>query len=386
MKDILIHTGTWCFLYIMLCFRNINVQRKIYSEFLFLILFISFIISYFQLPILIETILITITFTIVFFFEQQKQNPIQLLEFSSKILFLCSLKYSVQGLYFFTHNLSINESILASIVQILFSLILQSDHDDSSKEITIHCIFNIIISGTSFILIASQVETKTVFYFLVSIVICVIVCIISFLFFQNQKQESILKQMKEQEEILKLAHNQYEFTLAQTENISQQKHDFIHDLSMIHSMLEHNQIADALQYISSVTDKIEINTTSNYSTNIYMNALLQHKVKKYPDIQFNISMHVQKNTSKEFIDFCLLLSHFIDNAVETIHENSLRKYMEIKCTQQENKLFLEITTQKSSKKPDLTYIHSMNDLINKHHGTIQEYVDDQYHIQLFINI
>ena len=146
MKDILIHTGTWCFLYIMLCFRNINVQRKIYSEFLFLILFISFIISYFQLPILIETILITITFSIAFFFEQQKQNPIQLLEFSSKILFLCSLKYSVQGLYFFTHNLSINESILASIVQILFSLILQSDHDDSSKEITIHCIFNIMSS------------------------------------------------------------------------------------------------------------------------------------------------------------------------------------------------------------------------------------------------
>lgn len=182
MKDILIYTGTWCFLYIMLCFRNINVQRKIYSEFLFLILFISFTISYFQLPILIETILITITFSIVFFFEQQKQNPLQLLEFSSKIVFLCSLKYSVHGLYFFTHNLSINESILASIVQILFSLILQSDHDDSSKEITIHCIFNIIIAGTSFILIASQVETKTVFYFLVSIVICVIVCIISFLF------------------------------------------------------------------------------------------------------------------------------------------------------------------------------------------------------------
>lgn len=60
--------------------------------------------------------------------------------------------------------------------------------------------------------------------------------------------------------------------------------------------------------------------------------------------------------------------------------------MEIKCTQQENKLFLEITTQKSSKKPDLAYIHSMNDLINKHHGTLQEHVDDQYHIQLFINI
>lgn len=60
--------------------------------------------------------------------------------------------------------------------------------------------------------------------------------------------------------------------------------------------------------------------------------------------------------------------------------------MEIKCTQQENKLFLEITTQKSSKKPDLAYIHSMNDLINKHHGTLQEYVDDHYHIQLFINI
>lgn len=66
-------------------------------------------------------------------------------------------------------------------------------------------------------------------------------------------------------------------------------------------MLEHNQIADALQYISSVTDKIEINTTSNYSTNIYMNALLQHKVKKYLDIQFNISMHVQKTLQKNLL-------------------------------------------------------------------------------------
>lgn len=280
MKDILIQTGTWCFLYVMLCFRNINGQRKRHSGFLFLILFASFIISYFQLPILIETILITITFSAVFYLGQQKQNPIQLLEFSSKILFLCSLKYSVHGLNYFTHDLSINESILAPIAQILFSLILQSDHDDSSNEIAIHCIFNMIIAGTSFILIASQVETMTVLYFLVSIVICVIVCIISYLFFQNQKQDIIIKQMKEQEEILKLAHHQYEFTLAQTENISQQKHDFIHDLSMIHSMLEHDQIADALQYISSVTDKIEVNTIPNYSTNIYMNALLQYKVKK----------------------------------------------------------------------------------------------------------
>ena len=117
-----------------------------------------------------------------------------------------------------------------------------------------------------------------------------------------------------------------------------------------------------------------------------MNALLQYKVKKYYDIQFDISMYVQKSTSKEFIDFCLLLSHFIDNAVENIYENSLRKYIEIKCTQQENKLFLEITIQKSSKKQDLASIHSMNDLINKHHGTLQEYLDDQYHIQLLINI
>lgn len=117
-----------------------------------------------------------------------------------------------------------------------------------------------------------------------------------------------------------------------------------------------------------------------------MNALLQYKVKKYYDIQFDISMYVQKNTSKEFLDFCLLLSHFIDNAVENIYENSLRKYIEIKCTQHENKLFLEITIQKSSKKQDLAYIHSVNDLINKHHGTLQEYLDDQYHIQLFINI
>lgn len=143
MKDILIQTGTLCFLYIMLCFRNINGQRKIHSGFLFLILFTSFIISYFQLPILIETILITIAFSVAFYLGQQKQNPIQLLEFSSKILFLCSLKYSVHGLNYFTHDLSINESILAPILQILFSLILQSDHDDSSKEIAIHCIFNL---------------------------------------------------------------------------------------------------------------------------------------------------------------------------------------------------------------------------------------------------
>lgn len=48
--------------------------------------------------------------------------------------------------------------------------------------------------------------------------------------------------------------------------------------------------------------------------------------------------------------------------------------------------FLKSQFKNPQKKQDLAYIHSVNDLINKHHGTLQEYLDDQYHIQLFINI
>lgn len=366
------------FIFYTLLYRKGNTATTLLS--IGFIILTSFTMYIVKLSILMETILTFLLFCVLLIFS--KIPKVQRIHTISYVFFLCSVRYSVHGFFVINSIVSTYEISIASIVQSIFVLFYLFEKNDVPKNSNVLCYLRYLIAGATFILVAAQAETSITFYFIVSAIFSIIILSFAYLFAQNEIQKSKIKEMKEKEEILKLARNQYQITLEQAEKYTKQKHDFMHHLSMLYTLLEEENYTQARQYLSDITQQINIHSVTNYSTNVYVNALLQYKTNTYSDILFDIEMHVSKNTSAEMIDFCLLLSKLIDYSTHCIYENKLKKNIKIQAIKKDNTIMLEIITQAFVNQQKETNIHTMDALVHKHNGTLQEITDANYHIQL----
>ncbi len=381
----LLHTFTLILIY---CILSINIERKksiqIYKSWI-LVFIISVLVSYLNLHIFIETIIITITYaiTIHMIIKTIDSNFILIL---SNTFFLCGLRYSVHGFYIFTQQSSHYESIIASVVQLLFLFSFyfskKEIYKQSKKEIILFSLIEVLIASMTFILIASIDESTITFYWIVSSIISFIMISFCVLFYHIQKQAYLLKEMKERELLLKLSKDQYEISLKQSSELSKHKHDTLHYLTVLHQFLESNEIETAKKHIESLTNSLNYSPTLQHSTNVYMNSLLQYKTQQYSDIQFNIKMHIQKEQCDELIDFCILVSHLIDYCVKIIQDYHSKKELTIHCFQKDNQILLETAIDSYDRKYTDSLPTSLKELAQKNQGIIQEIQDQKYRIQL----
>ena len=343
------------------------------------IILASFIMYVLKISVLKETIFNFLLFCVLLNFTKVPKT--ERIYTISYVFLLCSLRYSVHGFYIINSIASIYEISIASIIQIIFVLFYLFEKKNVSNNNAL-CFIRYIIAGATFILVAAKAETSMTFYLVVSAIFCFIILCFAYLFPQKEIQKTKIKEMKEKEEILTLARDQYQITLEQAEKYAKQKHDFIHHLSMLDTLLEEDNYTQARQYLSDITHQIQIRTITNYSTNIYVNALLQNKTNIYSDILFDIEMHISKDASAEMIDFCLLLSQLIDYAIKCIYEEHLNKKIKIQSIEKDHTIILEIITQAFTKHTKESNIDTMLMLVRKHNGTLQEIIDTNYHIQL----
>lgn len=377
----IVHTMT-----LMLIYRILSIKQSQRMVSWIIVLFVSMLISIFHLHIFIETIIISITFAICIYTSTKKCN-FNFIWLISNTFFLCSLRYNVHGFFIFKQQSSNNESLIASAVQILFLFLLyfskkEDSQNQTNKEIIISSFLEVLIACTSFILIAGLEESRMTFYWIVSSIISFVMISFCILFYHLQKQDFLLKEMKERELLLKLSKDQCDFACQKEDELSKYKHDTLHHLHTLYEFLDNHEIEKAKEYIESLTNNLNYNPKINYSTNIYMNSLLQHKTQQYSNIQFHIKMHVQKDKCDELIDFCLLLSHLIDYCVALILEKNLSKELTIHCLQKGKQILLETSTDSYSQK-DTTFLpESFTEILQKNQGTIQEMMDNKYRIQI----
>lgn len=381
----IVHALTLLLIYIIL---SLNIKRKnVIQSYvsLIIILFISMIVSIFHFHNFIETIIISTTFAICIYTSTKKCNS-NFIWLISNTFFLCSLRYSVHGFFNFKQQSSNYESLIASAVQILFLFLLhfskkEDFQNQTDKEIIISSFIEVLTACTSFILIAGLEESRMTFYWIVSSIISFVMISFCILFYHLQKQDFILKEMKERELLLKLSKDQYDFACQKADKLSKYKHDTLHQWHTLYEFLENHEIENAKEYIESLTNDLNYEHSLHYSTNIHMDALLQYKVQQYLDVHFEIKMHIQKDNCDALTDFCLLLSHLIDYCKKIIDKKNLSKELTIHCLQKEKQILLEISTNSFNKTNKDSLPESINEMIRKNQGTIQEMIDNKYRIQ-----
>lgn len=170
-----------------------------------------------------------------------------------------------------------------------------------------------------------------------------------------------------------------------TENINNEKqearklrHDIKKHLIIIKELLASNHLDEAIDYL----DKIQLSASHNlndYTGNIILDAYLSHIINNNQKINFKINSINFNNLDNNNLDFIILITNVIDNAVDNI---SSPYYIQAFFKLKENMLTLKITNStlnnpintgfKSNKNTDshglgMTII---TDIVTKYNGNI----------------
>ena len=170
-----------------------------------------------------------------------------------------------------------------------------------------------------------------------------------------------------------------------TENINKEKqearklrHDIKKHLIIIKELLASNHLNEAINYL----DKIQLSTSHNlndYTGNIILDAYLSHIIINNQKINFKINAINFNNLDNNNLDFIILITNVIDNAVENI---SSPYYIQAFFRLEENMVTLKITNStlnnpintgfKSNKNTDNhgLGITIITDIVAKYNGNI----------------
>ena len=137
------------------------------------------------------------------------------------------------------------------------------------------------------------------------------------------------------------------------------RHDIRHHILALQTMLTRKEYAQALDYLQEYDQKLEANTSVNYTAHTVLNTILTHyfDLCKKNDIRTNVSLSLDETLPVSDMDLCIILGNLLENAVEAC------------CRQTGGDRFLSL--QMTMKSPDILVLI----IENSYNGIIREQND-----------
>lgn len=347
----------WCFCYITK--NRLHIVKLVINTILYA--FISYYLTFlldinnnilsFNILIIINILWLKILF---------HQNIIYIMVYSffcDAIMSICFLACSFLFIELF--QISWNEittfSVVGSIVGLLFQFVyflVIYNLLKSMKQLLDPILMNkdkyyllfVLFPSLAFNLLFDFFHRKIPATHLLAIYISLtIMFIFTFLFFkqlvkierENNLQKNIIQNIKYTEDYLKtMLYNQKE--------LKKIKHELLNQSIIMKEMLNNGQYDRLLQYLDQFHDGVKTRNLTCQSGNIYIDALINHKINKNSEIKFDIKISELEEVL--FIDdfvFCSLLGIIFDNAIEAV-EKVTNKWISFHCILKGNSILIRI--------------------------------------------
>lgn len=210
------------------------------------------------------------------------------------------------------------------------------------KPVAILLMVTIVLMWGHFYL---QYQHKSNLYiFIFSVLSSIIYLSISIIYTkQYQKSERILEEQKQQ-----TFYNQSLTTALQ--DFQRFKHDQVNHLSVVHSMLEKNNVKDALNYLKETqsTTKSFSNPALFNITNAGLFGIISSKIDKanQAGIDFDIKVIGQVGSipNVKISELCELIGIYLDNAIEEVIQNGTLK-LSITLTSSDENVVIKISNE-----------------------------------------
>lgn len=394
------------YIYSQLSNYNLSINKNI------IVSLISGIVLYLQLILEINSniliqFLFRFLFLIVILMILNKNNIFQIIYYSTTINALYLIIYisifylstiKIEGLFFnliFIDYLAVFGTVIIYLILCHLKLIKfkMTTNKYGGYLIIINFLSSLIIP--CLFLINENPATWSFFYFFMLFVIFVI--IILCMYFLNKLIDM------EKKLIINESYSRYKTMInIFSKNINHEKkearklrHDSKKHFILIKELLISNQLDEAINYL----DKIHISGFKNmnsYTNNIVLDAYLNYVIDNNQNINFEIKSLNLNNFDNDNLDYIILITNIIDNAIENISiPYNLKAFFKF----EEEKIILKVinntlinpinTGFKSNKKENGHGLGMMiiTDIVNKYNGDIiYSYEDKVFSVYVELDI
>lgn len=183
------------------------------------------------------------------------------------------------------------------------------------------------------------------------------------------------------------------------EEIKKFKHDMNNNFIVLKHLINSNKIKEANTYLAKYIKAADHITNDLNIDNTIINAIVNNKIRKYPNIKFNVKCFIPDNLSIDDLDMVTILGNLLDNASEYLERNNLKETVNLKIiTYMDSSLFIEIRNLFLDKKfeHDVRYtdkkekdshgygLLNIQKTIEKYQGIYKTKIDKNYFITSII--
>lgn len=170
------------------------------------------------------------------------------------------------------------------------------------------------------------------------------------------------------------------------------RHDVKNHLQVVRGLLEKNQIEQAQQYLEHLGGLSAALTYPVHTGNAAVDALLGSKLAAaaQQEIPIDCTLHIPEQTKVEDIDWCILLSNALDNAI-CANAALEKRWIEISGRQKGNFYLLRVnnpcTREDGALPADGIGLSNMRTVAQKYGGTLQiEIAQGIFHLEVLLLI
>lgn len=224
-------------------------------------------------------------------------------------------------------------------------------------------------------------KRELVYLFGVIGVIFFLLCYL-WLFYTRRSKERLEEVNRVSNNYMELQKSYYESSLKQYEDMRGFRHDINNHLHILSELGKEGKDAELKEYIGRMTedyDKVKVVHTGNFVADCIISHAIQG-LEAEENFSFQIDGHFPKKFPMEDIDFCILLSNLLSNAVEAL-EKEKRKLLQMEVKRYDEWLYLIVANNTTKEKIDFSHtskqeanhgygISNVRRIVEKYNGTV----------------
>lgn len=251
-------------------------------------------------------------------------------------------------------QMSLMECAVVNLVLLVLYFLKKArgrQRDRSDGEVSERSYIVILFAGISLALLVSSIvlfqgaaggKGKTIYDLLGAAAYVCIIAMILFLFYVRRVNEQGKRLFKTQQMLNDMQKDYYNALLEKERETKQYRHDMNGHLTYLYELVRGNDKAE--EYIQELQGNlVEIKTKCFLTGNDILDAVLNYYLSEYKNGKVEVIGKVKESPDISDVDFCIIISNLIKNAIEDIEREDLEeKYIRVYIKPGKNHVLIEI--------------------------------------------
>lgn len=259
-------------------------------------------------------------------------------------------------------------------------------------------LLNIAYNFITILFYHSMIRFTTEKAIILSMVVITLITILTILLLAKvtKKSEEIMTNNLKMQQI-EMEHKQNQDMAIVVEDLRTLRHDMNNHMSILHGLLEIEELEDAKAYLASITKELSAANSFIFTDHKILSVLLNNKISKARQLGIQIEVELLTNTTPfSDSDLCAVVGNILENAIEAAakHEEpyiyfSMRKDHNQLMIQCDNTYTIAPVLEKGNfvtTKTDKAYhgigTKNIRSVVNDYHGNTEFIVDDKFHVKI----